>query len=422
MRPIFFIFLLSYILTFFVVPSDASASVGIVATVGEQAISSSDIEDRMKLAVFASGLENTPEIRTKLFPQILKVLIDEELYRKQAAQLKIEVSETEMSHATQNLEQQNKLQSGQLENFLQQHGVPFRALKGQIEAEILWQKVIVSQIRPKVLITDKEVDETAEYVTKHVGSSGEINLSEITLPVNAPAEEQAVAELAKKLVNEIRQGTDFGSVARQFSRSTTASNGGALGWIEQSQLSPDVLAATRTLAVGAITDPIRAPEGYHILKLENMRTAKKLSDADTEYGIRQAFVETPSTLSQKDQDNLIKTMTTKKNSVKSCQDFENFASSIHSLISPAMITVQLKQLHSKIAEAVSKTELGHMSPLLQNKSGIHVFMVCEKTEAQASLEMRNKIRETLYRQKLELGVRRYLQDLKRSSFIEIRKP
>lgn len=421
MRHIFFALLLACTLLTGTITAHASNQVGIIATVGDQAISSSDIEDRMRLAIFASGLTDSPEIRTKLFPQILQVLIDEELYRKEAVSLKLEVSDTEMARAVENLEQQNKLEKGKLTEFLDQHGVPFRALKRQIEAEILWQKIVVGKIRPKVLITDKEVDEGVEYINQHKAGAAEVNLSEITLPVNTPSDEPSVAELAKRLVTEIRQGTDFASVARQFSRSTTAASGGALGWIPQHQLAPEIQEAIRPLHVGDITDPIRAPEGYHILKLEDNRSEISADNNDTEYGIRQAFIPITATLSQSAQDRIIQTINNKKNKVKTCQDFETFSSDIHSSISANMVTVSLKQLNLKIAQTLSQTEIGHLTPLIQSKSGIHIFMVCEKTEAQASLEVRNKIRDALYRQKLELGVRRYLQDLKRSSFIEIRK-
>lgn len=399
-----------------------ASSVGIVATVGDQAISSSDVEDRMKLATFASGLPITPETTEKLLPQILQLLIDEQLYRQHASQLKIEIEKDEMDRALANLAKQNNLPPAQLEGFLEEHGVPMRALKHQVEAEILWQKIILNKIRPKILITDREVDEGIEYISQHESSAGEVSLSEITIPVSSPQDENSVAELTKKLVKEIRDGADFASVARQFSRSTTATSGGTIGWISQNQLSPDIFNAIRNLDKGMVSDPVRTPDGYHIFRLDDRRAVIKAASGDAEYGIRQAFVEFPPSITEKEEAAFIQKISVEKNKVNTCSSFEAFAASVHSLLPPKLMMVQLKQLNSKIAEVIMATEMGKTSAIVKSDSGIHIFMVCEKTEPQLSLATRNKVRDVLYRQKLELGIRRYLQDLRQNTFVEIRKP
>ena len=175
----------------------------IVATVGGNAISTVDLDERINLAITSSGLVDNPQTREKIQPQILKNLIDESLYLQEAAELRIEATPEDMKNAIANLEQQNKLKAGSFEDFLKKSNIPVDAMKKQIGSQIIWSKILNQKVRPQIVITDKELDEQLEHIS-NVSGIYELDLSEIVLPVDSPTDAQKVKELAEKLFTEIK--------------------------------------------------------------------------------------------------------------------------------------------------------------------------------------------------------------------------
>lgn len=394
----------------------------IIAIVGEQAISSVDMENRYKLALFASGLKSSPEIREKLLPQIQQVLINEALYREEAKHLGYEISAAELAKAMRQVEKRNNLPEKQLTKFLIEKNVPIKAVEDQLTAELLWDKIIARHVRPKITITELDIDEGVERSLQSKVSQ-EVNLSEIVLPVDLPEEESKISQLANKLSAEINAGADFSSIARQFSRSVTASGGGVIGWIEQSQLAADVLNQIQRLEIGKITAPLRTAEGYQILRINDRRTKggeNAIPASRTSYGIRQAFVRFTADMTTEDKTVLIATVNEKREALNECNDFNDFAKEINSSIPTTLSSVQPETLSPEISDALQKTPVGKVSPIINNENGLHVFMVCSKSAVKMDAERRAQIKNYLYQQKLSLGIKQYLQTLRQNIFIDMR--
>src|SRR5690606_10759368 len=119
-------------------------------------------------------------------------------------------------------------------------------------------------------IGDDEVD---ELLSRMEASQDRplARVQEIFLPVDSPSEEAEVQATAERLVQQLRGGADFGAIARQFSRGTTAREGGDVGWVQEGQLAARLDQALAGLQPGDITDPIRGTGGIYILRLVDRR-------------------------------------------------------------------------------------------------------------------------------------------------------
>lgn len=274
MRYIFLIAFSALSLSF--VPVQAFAqSESIAAVVNEDAISKSDVGDRMKLIVLSSGLPNSPEIREKLTPQVLTSLIEEQLKLQEAKRLEIEVTPEEVDEGFAMLAAQNKIPAEKFKEMLNQSGINLVTMQRQIRAQMAWTKIIQAKMRPKVLITDNDIDEVIRRLEGTQGMT-EYLLGEIALPVDNPEQENDVRSLADKLSRDIRSGqAPFIKVAQQFSQAAGAAQGGDLGWVQASQLPPDIADALKSANKGDITAPIRSLTGYHILYVRDVRTITK---------------------------------------------------------------------------------------------------------------------------------------------------
>jgi peptidyl-prolyl cis-trans isomerase SurA len=251
-------------------PPPARSTEGIAAVVNDDIISMSDLTARLQLALVSSGLPNTPETRQRLTPQVLRSLVDERLQLQEASRANVSVTDKEINEAFGKVAEQNHMQRDQLEKMLSSQGVPRSTLESQIRSTLAWGKLVQRRLRPSIEIGQEEIDQVIQRIQANAGKP-EYLAAEIFLAVDSPEREDDVRRLADRLYEQIGQGASFPAVARQFSQSAGATNGGDLGWVQQGQLPEELDKALQQLRPGQATRPIRSITGYHILMLRDER-------------------------------------------------------------------------------------------------------------------------------------------------------
>lgn len=246
----------------------------IAAVVNEDIVSQTDVEDRLKLLIASSGLQNTREIRERLMPQVISSLVEEQIMMQEAEKQNVEVTEEEILGGFQSIADQNKIPVEQFLKILEAQRIPKRTLENQIEAQISWSKIIQQVLRPQIDISDNDVEARQERFQKLVGET-EYLAAEIFIPVGDAEEESNIRQLSNRLVQEIRKGAPFSRIAAQFSKAAGADKGGDLGWVREGQLDESLEATLQSMAVGTVSEPQRTLSGYHILLLRDKRTIEE---------------------------------------------------------------------------------------------------------------------------------------------------
>lgn len=269
----------------------AAGGESIAATVNDDAITVSDVNDRMHLILTSSGMPENDEMRAKLRPQVVDTLIEERLRMQEAGKLGITVAPEDIEKGLATIAGQNGMSLEKFRAMLGGGKINVRTLQNQIESQLAWGQVIQKKLRPQVTIGDADVDDRIAKLEASIGKT-EYLLAEIFLPVESSKDEAQTRQLADRLVGEMRtRGAPFPAVARQFSRSAGASRGGDMGWVQQGQL-PEVLEkAAAQLEKGHITDPVRSPTGYHVLLLRDKRNITKESIPPREQVLNQIGIE-----------------------------------------------------------------------------------------------------------------------------------
>jgi len=388
----------------------------IVAIVEDDAISSLDVKKRVDLAIASSGLSSSDEVRGNLRSQIVRLLIDEKLYEHEAKKYGISVSQQDVKQAMMTLEERNKIKYGTFKDFLKKQNIPVEPALEQLKSQLLWNKLVSARVRPDIIVTDREVEEKLEHISHNTGLS-ELKISEIVLPIDEVSSEKQVRKLASRLVSEIRDGAKFDAVAKEFSRSSTASSGGDMGWVREEHLAKEMANKIGHLAVGEISDPFRIEDNYYILKLDDRRAIMKSVSMDDKISFKQAMAPAES---EQEMQKKSKEMADKISSVKSCDDFEKFAKSIKSTIGTATVNAQLKDLNEQVRNAINETMSGHYSDIIKGPSGLYIFMVCDRSDPTTTVVLKNKVREMLLMRKIDLQSQRYLRELRSKAFIEVR--
>jgi peptidyl-prolyl cis-trans isomerase SurA len=258
-------------------PARAQAVQGIAAVVNDEIISTLELADRVRLALISTNLPDDPDTVRRLGQQVLRALIDETLQKQEARRLNIQVTDAEIDDAVNRIAQRNNLNVEQLGRLLVQSGSSLQALRAQLNTQIAWFKVLGREVRPKVVVTEEQVDLAMARGMPSQVQRGDVGdreylLSEIVLPVYSPDQEQSVLDDARQLVAALRNGASFAGVATEVSVSPSRDSGGDLGWIPGNVVADEIKAALQPLQAGQISDPVRTPSGVQIFFVREIRS------------------------------------------------------------------------------------------------------------------------------------------------------
>ena len=251
-------------------PAAAQDTLRIAALVNDGVITDRDLGVRTEMIIASSGVPNTPEARQRLRPQVLRALIDDRLRQQAADKEGVSVPQDRIDERMSQLAQNNNMSLEQFREALKHNNLDPNWLEDQIRTEIAWGILVNRKFRSGIVITDADIDAAERRLREDAGKT-EYRLAEIFLSVDDPNETETVRESAQRLVDQLKQGVDFGEIARQFSQSATASKGGALGWVAPGDLPPEIASTVQTLQSDTIAGPIRSEGGFHILKLLDRR-------------------------------------------------------------------------------------------------------------------------------------------------------
>src|SRR5208283_3437730 len=202
---------------------------------------------------------------------LLREKIDSLLLIQRAKDLDIKV-DNEVSKRLAEVQSESKIADpDKFQQWIKENtGRSYEDFKQDMKNQILTQKVVAQEVSGKINIPHEQV---VDYYEKHKSSfirKEQIFLREILIAVegDSPAALTAAEKKAKDVVARARKGERFGELVRDNSDALTAKQGGELPGYAKSDLSPELASAVWDKAKGHITDPIRVPSGFLILRVE----------------------------------------------------------------------------------------------------------------------------------------------------------
>jgi len=397
----------------------AQDTMRIAAVVNDDVISVFDLFNRLRFALLASGLPDTPENRQRLAPQVLNRLIDETLQAQEAGRLNISVTEAEIEESIRAIEAQNNLRPGEFDATLDRAGVRRETAVAQFRADLLWVKVVRRRMSSQVSVNEEDVGRALARLEEAAGRD-QWRAQEIVLAIDAPDQEPAVRAQAVRLIEEVKAGANFSGLARQFSQAASAANGGDLGWVSAGQVVPEIEAALSRLRVGEISDPIRTATGIVILALRDRRQGQAVDPLATRVQMRQILLPLrpeATAVEAESQEDLARTVT---DTAQDCADMDRLAQELQSPIPPDAGRVTVRDMPAALRAATAELPDGRASQPIKTAGGYLVVMVCARERPDLDLPSREQVRQRLVGEQLDLLARRYIRDLRFSSSIEVR--
>src|ERR1700734_3565278 len=205
--------------------------------------------------------------------QVLDRLILQEIEAQRAKRVGLTISDEQLNGALQEIAVRNKIPFDQLPTALAAQGVDYKQYRESMRKELT-----LSTLRQRDVIAHINVSphELEQFLTRQqtAAANDEFNVSHILLSLPAAATPQQLDEITHKaqdLATRASKGEDFGQLAIANSNSQTALDGGQLGWRKGSQLPQFILDLVVKMKPGEVSEPVRTPSGYHIVKLNERR-------------------------------------------------------------------------------------------------------------------------------------------------------
>jgi peptidyl-prolyl cis-trans isomerase SurA len=266
---------------------DAEIIERIVAVVNEDIITLSELRGvsipylaRMKEKFSATyGEKEIKDIER----QILNQMIDEKLVNQEADSLKIEITEKEVMLASREVRDRAQLTEEQFEQALGEDGMTMELYREQLRDEMKKMRLIDQEIKAKVYITKKEIDEYYKAHRDEYKAPPEVRLQQILLITPAestPQEVEQIRERAEQIRAAIKQGEDFNAMVKSYSQDATAVTGGDMGVFRQGELFPALDEAAFALMVGEVSPVIQTPKGFHIIRVLDKKDRRKMTEEE----------------------------------------------------------------------------------------------------------------------------------------------
>jgi peptidyl-prolyl cis-trans isomerase SurA len=391
----------------------------IAAVVNNDIVTADDVNARLMLLLRSSGIPDTPQNRQQLQNRVVQQLIDEKLEMQEAKRFKVVADKTEVEKALASIEARNNMPKGGLDQYLKAAGVPRYTLVDQVTASIIWNKVVDGRYSSDVSVSDAEVNDQIARIKADMGKP-QSHVAEIFLAIDNPTQEPEVKALADKLIQQIRAGAQFPAVAQQFSQSPSAATGGDIGWVTPNQFGPPLDEAISKMKPGEMSYPIRTPAGYYILYLVDRRTPGQTSVDDTLLSLVEVILPVAANAPAAQQQKVMAQAQSISDRAKSCDDMAQIAREQAPQTSTQSPNVRAGDLAPDIRGIVLGLKVSQASKPLPMRGGVGIIMVCKRTDPNVAMPTQDQVYEELMHARLDQISRRYLRDLRRSAYVDIR--
>ncbi|HNQ03326.1 MAG TPA: peptidylprolyl isomerase [Thiobacillaceae bacterium] len=395
----------------------------IVAVVNNSVITAYELRNQVEQVLRQLGGQNVPPRRV-LERQVLERMITERALLQIAEDTNIRVDGPQLDRAIAGIAQRNNMTPEAFRKALEADGMDFGAFRDQIRNEIVVSRLRDREVDSRVVVTDAEIDNYLAGNGQDAGQQEEYRLGHILVltPEGASPEQlSSLRDKAERALAQLRQGEDFAKVSVAYSDAQNALQGGDLGWRGQAQLPTLFLDAVKTLQIGAVTDILRSPNGFHILKLLDKR------GKDAQYVVRQTHA---------------RHILVKTNEVVSDAEARNRLLQIKERVEHGASFAEMAKLHSDDLSANRGGDLGWLNPgdtvpdferamdalrpgqvsePVRSPFGWHLIQVLERRDQDVSQERRRlEARRALRDRKAEEAFDDWVRQARDRAYVEYR--
>lgn len=397
----------------------------IVAVVDDDVITRSELDDAIAIIVRQLEQQGTPiPPQDILQTQVLERLILAKLQLRAAERNSVVVDDTTVNAAMERLARSNNLTLAELRQAIEEDGVSFADFREQIREEILATRLRQRVVDSQIDISEQEVDSVFRNNPEVNQDNREYRIAHILIAVPEGASPEQIAaarDEAQEVLQRLEQGADFERLAVAVSDGRQALEGGDLGWRSAEQLPTLFTTTVPQLEVGQVSELIRSPSGFHIVKLLEVKGAPE--NLVTQTRIRHILIEEDQTASAEE---IRQRLLQLKQRIEQGEDFGELAKA-HSGDTTSAFKggdlgwVNPQDLGPQFEEMLDPLQPGQVSAPFNTPYGWHLVQVLDRRQQQAGAEVqRDQIRNVLFQRRAEEEWELWLRRLRDEAYVEIR--
>ena len=398
---------------------------GIVAVVDEDVVLASELLERINL-VRESMIKNKvpmPE-RDVFVGQVLDRLIIENIQLQEANNRGVVIDEQTLSQAVQQFAESNGQTVEEFVVGLESQGTSYRKFREDIRLEMTLSRLQRGMINQRISISDQDISGLLNSPFYKDFFSDEYSLGHIRLDLadnSSETDKERLIADADNIVEKLRGGEDFGKIAAAKSSSSTALDGGNLGWRRAGEIPSLFAEIALEMEIGEISDPIVSGSAVHIIKLIERRGA----------GMQE--------LSQ----TLVSHILIKPSEIRSDEESRDLSETIYRQLLQGTEFAELAKQYSddpgtalnggslgwseegqfvpEFSEVMGKTETGQLSEPFLSPFGWHVLRVDDRRVQNISDEARREMAiDILFKRRFEEERQEWLKEIRDEAYVEIR--
>jgi peptidyl-prolyl cis-trans isomerase SurA len=396
----------------------------IVAVVNDEVITALELDKEI--------VEIKKQMRQQQMPpeavlrkQLLERMILRRIQLQMAKRGSIRVDDVTLNSTIEKIAAQNRLSLPQFRDALTREGLDYEDFRENMRDEITINRLQQQQVGNRIVITQQEIDTFISNQALRSGKDKEYHLGHIlvAVPEAASAEQIAAARSkAEKIVAELRANADFYQTAASVSDGQQALEGGDLGW-RRAEALPTLFADwVVKQQVNSISDALRSPSGFHIIKLLEERSNAQ-QHVVTQTHARHILIRT----SELDDSELARDRLLKiRQRIVAGEDFAMLAKSQSEdpgsgaeggdlgWVNPGDMVPAFEQ-------AMDGLELNEISQPVRTQFGWHILQVLERRSHDNTKDVQRKnAQEVLRARKTDPAMQAWIRRLRDEAFVENR--
>jgi peptidyl-prolyl cis-trans isomerase SurA len=407
-------------------PTQATQALNrIVAVVNDGVVLESQLQqrtDQIRQQLRERDTRLPPE--EQLRKQVLERLILEEIQLQLAESMSIRIEDELVNANLRQMAEANNLDLLRFRQVLEEDGYSFAEFREEVRRQLTMARLHAQQVENRIQVSEQEIENLLTS-QEHGADDREYLLSHILVAVPEAASPQQIQDAqarAEDLLARLRAGADFREMAVAESDGQQALEGGSLGWRKASQLPSLFADVARTLDHGEISEAIRSPSGFHLVRMDDLRGGDQ-RHVITQTQARHILLRPDELQSAAEVQNRLQQL---RRRIEGGDSFDTLARA-HSqdAVSAArggdLGWSNPGDLVPEFEQEMNRLGPGQVSPPFESRFGWHIVQVLERRELDSTEEFRRaQAREQVRQRKIQEESAIWLRRLRDESYVEYR--
>ena len=395
----------------------------IVAVVNDGVITQNQLNTRVRSATMQLHRQKVQLPPADILrQQVLDQMITERALVQTAKESGINVEDPDLEQALVRVAANQKMTPQQMRQTVEKDGVAWSDFREEIRNQMMIARVREREVDARVNVTPGEVDNFLSNQSA-TGAGEEVHLAHIVIRIPEGASPETLNKLRLKAVSideQAKAGKDFGQLAATYSESNDAMQGGDLGFRPLDSLPQVMSSAIANLKPGQVSDVVRSPSGFHIVKLIAKKGGSAMPQTQQTHA-RHILIKVTEVTSEPEARQKINQVHAR---LKSGEDFAALAK-LYSQDGSAQKGGDLGWLYPgdtvpAFDQAMNALKIGEISNPVQSQFGFHIIQVLERRTTDVSQErQRQRASNALRQRKLEEANQEWVRQVRDRAYVEM---